>query len=1006
MHTLILLLCLLPSSVPTVDDADDAYQFVAGLCEQGHHAMAIREARKFLEAYPRHVKADLARYRLASALFEVGEAGEAAPHYRTLTGREGFEYRAESWLRLGECELRENRPKQAKVALRQALASDQAYLHPAAAFFLGESHFTLTEYAPARERYDETLRAEGAAEYHPHALRGLAWCDFYLGAHAAAARGARAFLKRHADHALRDEVRFLLGDAEREGGSPARAEAAWKKIEAGEFHDAALRGRAFARSSAGDLVGAARLFGELLQRYPKGRFAAEAALQRGAHLLRAGRGAEALEALSSPIAGTGPEVLYWLGKAQAECGNEEQALRTLERAAREAPAELAEQIAAARGDVLFALGRLEESADAYLRSRSDDYALHAAATAQLNAGNEERAVGLARELLERYPESPYATTTRLALAEGLFALGEHDEAREEFTSLLRRPDELPGEDRARAQARIGWCHYLTGNRVAALTAFAAVSERHPRSVEAEPARYMEGRSALEVGEAERAVAAWTRYLAEHPGGAHLAEVQLELSRLQPGTDHLEELLKNRSDDPLAPQALFELAEKLADSGAREQAIARYRELLEHFPRSEPVLTARYGLAWQLREAGEPGPALEQLGLLLRAKPAPELRRAALQLSIWCAAEAGETDACLDAWTAFEPLCTDEGERFAAVQVTARALESAGRHASAQKLLADFSRELESGVIAARARVEGAWLALDAGEIEVAERRVAEALRLEPESVEALQAAFFVGEAHFAAGEAERAEGFYRAATAPHAGELRDDALYKLGFSRLRLERWKGAAEAFEQLVADFPRSELFGEGLFLAGECRFRSGELERSVELLDRVRVELPRHEVRAKGLFRLGLAQFELGAFKACERVLTELCKKHAKFENRAEAELCRGRALAALEKPRAARSAFDSVLRLDRGALAARARLEIGRLHYAAGQHDDALSEFLKVALLYAHEAEVAEATLLAGHCLQAQGQRELAIEQYQRLVEKYPKSPFAAEAKKRLKTLRIR
>lgn len=1005
MHTLILLLCLLPTSAATVDDADDQYQFVAGLCEQGHHAMAIREARKFLEEYPRHAKADLARYRLASALFEVDEPDEAAPHYRTLAGREGFEYRAESWLRLGQCELREDRPKEAKVALERAHASEQVYLRPAAAFFLGECHFALLEYASAKGRYGETLKAEAAAEYHPHAQRGLAWCDFYLGDHAAAARGARTFLKRYADHLLVDELRFLLGDAELEGGAPDRAEAAWKKIDAGEFHDAALRGRAFARSSAGDLVGAASLFEELLERYPKGRFAAEAALQRGAHLLRAGRSADALKALAFPTAGTGPEVLYWLGKAQAACGQQEQALATLERAARGAPAELTERIAAARGDVLFELGRLEESADAYGNSRSD-YALHAAATAQLNAGNEQEAVELARELLERYPKSPYATTTRLALAEGLFALGEHGEAREVFGELLSRPGELPEEDRARAQARIGWCHYLTGDQGAAIEAFAAVAEHHPRSVEAEPARYMEGRSALEAGEAERAAAAWTRYLAEHAGGAHRAEVQLELSRLQPGTDHLEELLKHRSDDPLAPQALFELAEKLADSGEREQAIARYRELLERFPRSEPIPAARYGLAWQLREAGEPAAALQQLELLLRAKPAPELRRGALQLTIWSAAEAGETDACLAAWTAFAPLCTHEGERFAAVQVTARALESAGQHARAQKLLADFSRKLESEEIAARARVEGAWLALDAGEIEVAERRVIEALRLDPENTEALQAAFFVGEAHFGAGDVERAEGFYRAATAPHAGELQDDAMYKLGFSRLRLERWKSAADAFEQLVAGFPQSELFGESLFLAGECRFRAGEFKTSAKHLERVRALLPRHEVRAKALFRLGLAHFELGAYQACERALTELVKKHADFENRAEAELCRGRALAAREKSRAARSAFDSVLRLDRGVLAARARIEIGRLHYAAKRYDDALSEFLKVALLYAHEAEVAEATLLAGHCLQAQGERELAIEQYQRLVEKYPKSPFAAEAKKRLKTLRIR
>ena len=78
----------------------------------------------------------------------------------------------------------------------------------------------------------------------------------------------------------------------------------------------------------------------------------------------------------------------------------------------------------------------------------------------------------------------------------------------------------------------------------------------------------------------------------------------------------------------------------------------------------------------------------------------------------------------------------------------------------------------------------------------------------------------------------------------------------------------------------------------------------------------------------------------------------------------------------------------------------------LHLAAGKHEDALSELLKVSHQYAHEAEVAEAMLLAGRCLEASGQRELAVEQYGRLIEKYPKTPFAAEARRRLKALRIR
>ena len=86
---------------------------------------------------------------------------------------------------------------------------------------------------------------------------------------------------------------------------------------------------------------------------------------------------------------------------------------------------------------------------------------------------------------------------------------------------------------------------------------------------------------------------------------------------------------------------------------------------------------------------------------------------------------------------------------------------------------------------------------------------------------------------------------------------------------------------------------------------------------------------------------------------------------FENAVEAELWRGRALAARKKTRGARQAFERVIALDRGVLAARARLGLGHMSRDEGDLDEALSQYLKVAFLYAHEAEVSEALYHAGH-----------------------------------------
>ncbi len=58
-------------------DADEQYTYVAALAEKGLHDRVVREAREFLHANPNHAKAELARYRLACALFELGRRSEA-----------------------------------------------------------------------------------------------------------------------------------------------------------------------------------------------------------------------------------------------------------------------------------------------------------------------------------------------------------------------------------------------------------------------------------------------------------------------------------------------------------------------------------------------------------------------------------------------------------------------------------------------------------------------------------------------------------------------------------------------------------------------------------------------------------------------------------------------------------------------------------------------------------------------------------------------------------------
>jgi len=298
-----------------------------------------------------------------------------------------------------------------------------------------------------------------------------------------------------------------------------------------------------------------------------------------------------------------------------------------------------------------------------------------------------------------------------------------------------------------------------------------------------------------------------------------------------------------------------------------------------------------------------------------------------------------------------------------------------------------------------ARVEGVWLALSANDLSGANSELQEALQLDSEEPAVCEAAFFLGEARYETGEDREAIKLYRIAS-KESSPVADRALYMHGFACLRLEQNRAAAVAFQDLVDAHPRSELVGESLYLVGEAHFRAGQFEKAVVAHRRLLTEYPKHAVVPKVLYRLGVAECQLEEWSAGQKTLANLARRFPDYEHGVEAELWRGRALAAGGSLRAARQALARVISRDEGVLAARARLELGRVALAEDDTEAALSEFLKVALLFGYEEEVAEALLFSGQCLELQGKQDRAREQYRELLDKYPNSTSAGEARERL------
>jgi len=115
---------------------------------------------------------------------------------------------------------------------------------------------------------------------------------------------------------------------------------------------------------------------------------------------------------------------------------------------------------------------------------------------------------------------------------------------------------------------------------------------------------------------------------------------------------------------------------------------------------------------------------------------------------------------------------------------------------------------------------------------------------------------------------------------------------------------------------------------------------------------------------------------------------------------ARLMKGSALADLGKADDAGKTLEEVVSRDpNGILGGSARLRLARLREAQGRPADALTLYQQIAADGSGAMPPEEGLLGAARCQEALGQKDAAAASYKSLIEKYPDSEYAAEARTR-------
>ncbi len=1017
---------------PATEDALRAYHTANGLMARGLHPLAEQEYRNFLSANPTHSKAPAARYGLALSLFKQGKANEAEREIRQVLDVRGFEFAAESRALLGQCLLALKRDAEAAEQLsivvrdhsQHAIAPAAGAMAVEALHRAGKAEAAANLAADVRRRWPEHPLGDRVALFHGLSLmQQKQW--------PAAGACFEDAITSWPSSPLASHAKLRLAQCLHQSGELDRAARAYRECLTGqpvEGASPAMLGLAGVLHEQKSYAECGRVLDQLLTRERDDNIRRDATLLRARVWLDAGEPAKARDMLR-PLVADAPnnveesaradEVAYWYAKSLLRLDDAATAADVLATALAAHPqSPLLAEMKYDRGVALLRAGDAAGAAEA-MRDFHSQHAAHALVAASLHAeasalrqlGRHDESLAAGEAFLREFAEHELAGDVAEMRAESLAALGRGD-ATGAFERLAHDSTDKARADRA--SLRLAALHMADGapEKAEALLRPLARGRRTP--VEHHAALLMLGIIAFDAGRDDEAQQMLTDYLALNPEAseADAAKLRLGLAHARRGK-HAEalamfdELLRAHPRSEHRVQAMFERGQALTALKRDDDARVAFEAVLREAEDSRFAAHARYHLGTLARATGDAEAALTHFEAAANAPAlAGEARLAMADLLVQLGRHA-QAQRVLDA------VLSAEDTAIAAQAHARRAIAIArqGRHEEALSSLesAIAARELPPSLRDAVA-YERAWTLRELGQLNEAReafdrvRQSASSESLRDHAVVDIADLDARAEKHEAAAAALRELLRKPSLNDPSHAALRGRAMYLLGVSALRLERFDEAAEHMERFLAGASDTALTASACAIAGEAQFRLNRLTRAIELLRRVADEFPKDPAAPAAMLRLGESLAVLQRWAESERVFARFLSDHPASDAWPQARFGLGWAKENQGRHADAMNEYSQIVARHSGPTAARAQFQIGQCLFAAKRFDEAARELLRVDILYAYPDWSAAALYEAGRCFEAMNDLPGARQQYQQVIDRFGQSKWATLAAQRLASAR--
>jgi cellulose synthase operon protein C len=691
-----------------------------------------------------------------------------------------------------------------------------------------------------------------------------------------------------------------------------------------------------------------------------------------------------------------------------------------------------------------------------------DNALHFAAEAALLAGSVDEAERLVERFQKEFPKSPLALHEEILQARVLDAKavallkqpkGPAADKSSEKAKELRRAaighlekvvasSHLP-KTVTLARFHLGRILQEAGDHTRAVEALAPLAdeaERPDAPLEAVESLVIWGRSEDELGHEQAAIAAFSKYLALRPKGEQAPQAlvgraiaQARLGKNGAARADAFRLIKEFPKEPLGADTLRRLAERAYDAKDWKIAAEYFGSLAEQGSgESDWRRIGLSGLGWAkfyLHSYDESAAAFEQVfgrftGMSPQVAEAGYMWGHALQM-------AGKLPEAAKAYgEAFQKLvpASPSREPEPAAGTPAKYAFVAGVQAA--NLLALLKHYDESDAAYRRvvehfpkARETGNVLFDWANMLYLAKRdpdqrrRVREILTRVvqefPDSAAEDKARIFVAELDLLDGKAGVAEKTFREVLAdPKAdAKVREDGLSRLIAVAADKEEWSNVRELAEKFLAQFPKSADLGLVRLNLAAAQLGLKDPAAAEKTLVDLKRELGGPAANADWSARvwvlLAEAYYQQKKYGDVEATVDDLQHRLPNSPLLYQAEEVLGRSFKNQAKWDKAIAAFQRVIdnrQEEEDETAAKSRLMIAECWFLQKNFAEARKDYLKVSTLYDKLPEwAAPALFQVGQCEEQLKRPKEAVKTYGDLIANYPRSKYAAEAKKRLDEL---